>query len=92
VLDPARVLRVRVVAPIESRTRELAATRSISEREARGEVERIDRDRLGFIRHHYHRNAADPSAYDLVVNANAIVPARAVDVVVAAYEAKFALR
>jgi len=89
VLDPGRVLRVRVVGPIESRTRELAAARGISEREARVEVERIDRERLGFIRHHFHRNAADPSAYDLMVNADAIVPTRAVDIVVAAYEAKF---
>jgi cytidylate kinase len=90
VLDPATALRVRVVGPVESRAIELAAARGISERDARGEVERIDRERLGFIRHHFHRNATDPSAYDLVVNAVAIPPAKAAGVVVAAYEAKFA--
>jgi cytidylate kinase len=92
VLAPERALRVRVVGPIESRTRELAAARSLSEREARVEVERLDRERLSFVRHHFHRSAADPSAYDLVVNAVAIPPPYAVDVVVAAYHAKFAAR
>lgn len=89
VLGAGSVLRVRIVGPIEQRTRELAAARAISEREARGEVERIDRERLGFIRHHYRRDAADPSAYDLVVNTFAIPLPRAVDVVVAAFQAKF---
>jgi cytidylate kinase len=90
VLDPERVLRVRVVGPIESRARELAATRNLSERDGRGEVERIDRERHAFVRHHFHRSSADPSAYDLVINSVSIPPARAVGVVMAAYEAKFA--
>ena len=92
VIDPERTLRVRVVGPIESRTREVATARNISEREARGEVERIDRERLGFTRHHFQRDAADPSAYDLLVNTVAIPPSRAADVVVAAYHAKFGAR
>ena len=89
VLDASSVLRVRVVGPVELRIRELASARQLSEREGRAEVERIDRERLGFIRHHYHCNAADPSAYDLVVNTFAIPPQQAVDVVAAAYQAKF---
>jgi cytidylate kinase len=92
VLDPGTVLRLRVVGPIESRTRELASMRNLSEREARAEVERIDRERLGFVRHHFHRDAADPSAYDLLVNSVHVPPERAVDVVVAAYHAKFTER
>jgi hypothetical protein len=50
VLDPGRVLRVRVVGPIDSRSRELAVARELSEREARGEVQRIDRERQSFVR------------------------------------------
>jgi cytidylate kinase len=89
VLDPARALRVRVVAPIDSRSRQLADARKISEAEARAEVGRIDRERLGFIRHHFHRNAADPSAYDLLLNTAALPTTKALNVVVAAYRAKF---
>ena len=89
VLAPGAALRVRVVGPIEARAHELAVAGNLSEREARGAVERIDRERLGFIRHHFHCNGADPSAYDLVVNAVSIPPAYAVDIVVAAYHAKF---
>ena len=92
VIDPEKALRVRVVGPIESRTREVATARNLSEREARGEVERIDRERLGFIRHHFRRDAADPSAYDLLVNVVAIPRAPAAEVVVAAYHAKFGAR
>jgi cytidylate kinase len=80
---------VRAVAPIELRARELAVARNLSERKARREIERIDRDRAGFVRHHFHCNVADPAAYDLVVNAVSIPPERAVDIVVAAYHAKF---
>jgi cytidylate kinase len=82
-------LRVRVVGLLEARVRSLGTARGLSEREARSEIERIDRERLAFVRHHYHRNAADPSAYDLVVNTATVPGEQAVDVVVAAYRAKF---
>lgn len=88
-LDAAKVLRVRVVGPIESRTRQLATTRQLPEREARAEVDRIDGERHAFVRHHFRSNSGNPSAYNLVVNTSGIPPARAVDVVVAAYRAKF---
>lgn len=90
VLAPDKALRVRVVGPLEARAHELAVARNLSEHEAQVEVERVDRERLGFVRHHFHRNGADPCAYDLVVNAVTLPPPRAVDIVVTAYRAKFA--
>lgn len=89
VLTPGEALRVRVVAPLSDRIRVIAESRGLAEREARTEVERIDRERLGFIRHHYRRNAADPDAYDVVVNTGSLPLKAAGDVVVAAYRAKF---
>jgi cytidylate kinase len=89
VLPPDAALRVRVVGSLEERVRSVASSRRLSARDARSEVERVDRERLAFIRHHYHQDGADPHAYDLIVNSTAIPLERAVDVVVSAYHAKF---
>jgi cytidylate kinase len=90
VLTPDAALRVRVIGPIETRVRNLAAARGLSEREARAEVDRIDRERLAFIRHHYQKDADDPHAYDLVINSATIPLEQAASLVVSAYHAKFA--
>jgi cytidylate kinase len=89
VLSASTALRVRVVAPLDARVRNLAAARGLAEREARAEVERVDRERVNFVRHHYKRDATDPSAYDLVINSATLPFERAADVVVSAYGAKF---
>jgi cytidylate kinase len=89
VIPSEQSLRVRVVGPVDVRTRNLAAVRQLPEGKARAEVERLDRERLTFLQHHYHRDAADPSAYDLVVNVGGITLKGAADIVVAAYRAKF---
>ncbi|HEY8090243.1 MAG TPA: cytidylate kinase-like family protein [Polyangiaceae bacterium] len=89
VVEPDASLRVRVVGPRDARARTLMAERRLSERQAHAEVERIDHERASFIRRHYKKDAADPSAYDLVVNSATLPVERAVDVVVAAYGAKF---
>jgi cytidylate kinase len=92
VVDADAALRVRVVAPPEARVRSVMEERGLSERQARAEVERIDRERLAFIRHHFERDATDPCAYDLVVNSSAMSVERAADVVVFAYQSKFVAR
>jgi cytidylate kinase len=70
----------------------LAAGQKWSGEKARAEIDRLDRERLGFIRHHYHRDAADPSAYDLVINASTLPLEAAAEVVVSAYRSKFPAR
>jgi cytidylate kinase len=89
VLGPNEALRVRVVAPLEERTRVIAGTRRLGEREARAEMERIDQERTLFNRHHYGRNVADPVFYDVIVNTGSFQLESAAEVVVAAYRAKF---
>jgi cytidylate kinase len=91
VVDPAMALRVRVVAPLDMRVHTLAAQRGIRDGEARAEVERLDRERLAFMRQHYDRDVTDPSAYDLLVNSATLPMETAVEIVVAAYRAKFHL-
>jgi cytidylate kinase len=89
VIEGEQALRVRVVAPLDVRAHTLADVRKLPIAAARGEVERLDRERHGFIKHHYKRDANDPAAYDLVVNVGSLTPPQAVDLVVAAYRAKF---
>jgi cytidylate kinase len=89
VLPPDAALRVRVIGSLDARVRSVASTRGLSERDARSEVERIDRERITFIRHHYRQDAADSHGYDLIINSTTIPTERAVDVVVSAYHAKF---
>jgi cytidylate kinase len=89
VLASETALRVRVIASMDVRVRNLGAVRNLPEAEARAEVERIERERQGFIKHHHHRDVTDPAAYDLIVNVGTMARHRVVDVVVAAYKAKF---
>jgi cytidylate kinase len=82
-------LRVRVVAPLDTRVRHLAVQRRLTDAAARTEVERLDRERAVFMRHHYDRDVTDPAAYDLVINSATMPIERAVQIVVAAYGVKF---
>jgi cytidylate kinase len=49
----------------------------------------MDSERLAFIRQYYRRDAADPSAYDLLLNSSTLSFEQAADVVAAAYRTKF---
>jgi len=89
IVDAESALRVRVVAPLDARVHALAAHRGIRDAEARHEVERLDRERSAFMRHHYDRDVTDPAAYDLLINSATMPMHRAVEVVVAAYRVKF---
>jgi cytidylate kinase len=89
VVGAESALRVRVVAPLDARVHTLAAQRGIRDAEARAEVERLDRERGAFMRHHYDRDVTDPAAYDLLINSATLPMESAVRVVVAAYRTKF---
>jgi cytidylate kinase len=89
VVAAERALRVRVVAPVGVRVRKLASSRKLSDAAAQSELDKIDRERLHFVRYHFHRDASDPSAYDLVVNVGSMSASAAVEVILAAYRAKF---
>lgn len=89
VLAPASVLRVRVVCPVEVRTENLARASGRGAAAAREEIARIDRERATFVRSAFDRDVADTAAYDLVVNTGWVSLDRGVDLVAAAYRAKF---
>ncbi len=68
VLDPARGLRVRVVAPLNVRIRRLMARENLDEREARNRIREGDNQQIAFARHYFHRDINDMDYYDLMLN------------------------
>jgi len=88
-LRPESCLRVRVVMPFAERVRGIMERRGLSEREARDEVTDTDADRHAFIRQTYDTDVSDTLAYDLTINSGFIPVEPAVDVVIAAYTARF---
>ncbi len=86
--DPALVLRLRIVCPVEQRVRTYAREKNIDERMARRVIEQMDMDQADFIRHHFHREITLPSDYDLVVNAGVLNPEQMADLTLQAYEMK----
>ena len=61
-------LRVRIVAPLETRIERIADLEDLTLAEARKEILSADRDRGDFVRVHFGVDAADPYYYDLIIN------------------------
>ncbi|MGC8643320.1 MAG: AAA family ATPase [Isosphaeraceae bacterium] len=68
ILPMDTTLRVRIVASREDRVTFIAQERHLSNVEAARFVETNDRDRLKFIKDHFHKDPTDPLAYDLMLN------------------------
>jgi cytidylate kinase len=69
ILDPQDGVSVRIVAPFEHRIQAVAARFSLAETEAAERIEEVDRDRNGYVKTYFKREADDPTGYDLVINA-----------------------
>ncbi|MBA7644196.1 Cytidylate kinase [subsurface metagenome] len=60
--------RVRIVAPLEIRVKNVAHKFDVPSEEARRRVLRADSDRRAFVRKYFHADITDPVNYDLVIN------------------------
>lgn len=84
-LPPEQGLRVRVVASEKHRLENLMRRHDMTADMARQLMHDLDRGRADLVEHFFHRDVADPHLYDLVINADHIEPATAVELIVAAY-------
>jgi hypothetical protein len=89
ILDPARTLRVRAVAPLDTRVARIAKREDMSLVEARSLVLRVDSERIAFYRQHFNVDVADPAHYDLIVNTGTLSIEVCADMVIRAYKARF---
>lgn len=76
--------RVRLVAPREMRVERYAETRGVGHDEATRELQRREKERKDFLRHHFDVDADDPTRGDLVVNLGRLSEEQAVDVILTA--------
>ena len=81
ILPPEGVLRVRVIASLEERIKNVMAEIGCSRDEARGRIITVDAGRKAFIRKYFHADIDDPAHYDLVINAARIPVEKAVDMI-----------
>ncbi len=65
-------LRVRLVAPLEARTKRFAEQEKLSLKQARLKVEEIDKERAAFIWKNFRQDAGLPLNHDLIINTGEI--------------------
>jgi cytidylate kinase len=67
-----RILRVRIIAPLESRVKKAADRLKISDSEALDQIQRMDRNRRRWTQYLYDVDWDDPANYDIVLNYQSI--------------------
>lgn len=88
IVGPQRGFHIRVVAPIESRVKKIAAEKNISAEEARKMIDEVESTKTKFIRKSFDRNIDDPSIYDLVINSDSLDLEDAAELALLAYGRK----
>lgn len=68
VLPPTKALRLKVVAPLKKRIQFVREQKGVTRKEAEQLIAEADKERLAFIRRHFHHDSEDPLHYDLVIN------------------------
>jgi len=89
ILNPEQTLRVRIIAPQETRVHRIAASQRLPTPEARAHVLRVDAERNAYCRWHFNADPANPRHYDLILNTALISPEYCVEAVARAFEARF---
>jgi cytidylate kinase len=81
-------LRVRMTASVETRARVVMAYEGIDAEAARLRIAESDAARLAFLRRVFGEDAQEAHRFDLVLNTDRIPPARVVEIVMQALEAR----
>jgi hypothetical protein len=76
-------LHVRVVAPLAARIERIVRREHADHDSVRSLIERVDRERAGFIRAIYHRSWDDPTGFDMICDTSLLDPAAIVADIVA---------
>lgn len=68
ILPVDTTLRVRLVAPLRDRVKALQVRQGISHKDARKQLDAVERERNSFIQNHFSKDPADPHLHDLILN------------------------
>lgn len=89
ILKPTGSLRVRIVAPFETRVTWVEKRDKVSKEQAQQLVQRIDEERDDFHTRYYNKDANNAAYYDLTVNVDSLTQDQAINVILATYKEKF---
>ena len=81
-LPEARTLRVRLMARREDRVERIAQMHGLARDQAERKTDEIDRDRVRFVKNHFHKDPTDLLHYDLILNASRWSVAECADFIV----------
>lgn len=83
VLPSERSLSVRLIAPLSDRVDRIAAELNVTPQDAERIIAEVDDGRKKFVRLYFHKDIADASNYDLVINTAKVGDATCTDVIMA---------
>lgn len=92
ILDPEKTLRLRVVAPLETRVRTYIERHGGEEETVRQHVQKQTKERALFISQYFEREIDEPTDFDLVLNAATLSMQQMYEVVMFTYQARFGRR
>jgi cytidylate kinase len=84
-------LRVRLVAPLETRVNRLVEREKLSSEQARTKIEEIDSRRAAFVWKIFRKDNAAPFNQDLIINTGEISVESATKIILASLEEKFGI-
>ena len=67
-LPPDKRLSVRIIAPLETRIKNVSQAYSVTADEARTRILKTESDRKAFIKKYFNGDIRDPLGYDLIIN------------------------
>jgi cytidylate kinase len=86
-LAPQITLRVRLVGMLADRVAAVSRRFGLSPKEAERRVQEIERERLHFVRAHFHKDPVEPANYDLILNSSRWSVAECAELVIQAARA-----
>lgn len=87
-LPPATTLRVRLVGDRESRIANIRQQFGYTRDEAAGWVDQVDRERIAFVKDHFHKDPTDPHVFDMVLNTSRFTIEECVEIIIDALHVK----
>ncbi len=87
-LSQTSAYRVRIIAPLSKRIENLISQEGMTEKQARDEIERVDRNRAEFVKRYFQKDIDDSLAYDITINLGSHSLDGAVKIILSALRAK----
>ncbi len=81
ILAPAGRFRIRVIAPLEMRVRNVSRDHGVTTDVARRRIVKTESDRKAFVRKYFNEDIGDPVNYDMVVNTETLAIEKVVQAV-----------